>query len=185
MRQRALLSLSSLLALLSVVLFGVATAAAQNVRVRIGVLGHSAPLAVDSLASAFDVAASRGATFAAVAAVLAELKVPIDTRDSARGMVGVMRIAKLRTFAGAPISRFLSCGNGIIGANADNWRIYITALAFVDAKDSANTVLRVAMVGGAEDIQGSSKDPVACGSTGGFENFVFDRVKKRLAWPKP
>ena len=133
------------LALLFLVCCAVANAEAQNVRVRIGVLGHAAPLALDSLASVFEVAASRGATFAAVAAVLTELRVPIDTRDSARG---------------------------------------ITALAFVDAKDSANTVLRVAMLGGAEDIQGSSKDPVACGSTGGFENFLFDRVKKRLAWPK-
>ncbi len=174
-----------LLLLLCLLLVRVPNVQAQNWRVRIGVPGSAAPVAIDSLASVYEVSASRGATFAAVAKVLAELKVPIDTRDSSRGTVGVLQVATMRTFAGSPISRFLSCGSGMTGPNADNWRVYITALAFVDAKDSATTVLRVAMIGGAQDVQGSAKDPVACGSTGAFENVLFDRVRKRLTSPQP
>ncbi|MEO6447403.1 MAG: hypothetical protein ABIZ91_15890 [Gemmatimonadaceae bacterium] len=154
---------------------------AQHVRVRIGIPGHAAPVAVDSLASVFDIDASSGATFSAVETVLKDLKVPIDSRDSVRGLIGNMQLPKLRSFAGSPISRFLNCGSGITGANADNWRVYITAIAFIDKKDAATSTLRVAMVGGAQDIQGSSKDPVACGSTGGFESLLVDRVKKVLA----
>ena len=158
---------------------------AQNVRVRIGIIGHDGPVAVDSLATAVTIAAPRGVVFHQAAQVFAELKVQIDARDSVRGMVGVTSTPKMRQFAGRSISRWLNCGSGITGLNADNWRVYITAYAFVDAVDSASTTLRLAMVGGAQDVQGASTDPVACGSTGGFETMFADRVKSRIAQGLP
>ncbi len=156
-------------------------ARAQHVRVRVGIVGHPAPLAIDSLASVHTIQAPRAQVFHAVAQVLAELELPVDTRDSVRGMVGVTSIARMRRFANAPISRYLNCGSGITGANADNWRVFITAFAFVDARDAATTELRLAMVGGARDVAGSSTAPVACGSTGAFESLVAERVTQRLA----
>ena len=110
-----------------------------------------------------------------------ELKIPVDTRDSNAGVVGNSRIIKLRSFGGAPMSRLLNCGSGMTGPNADSWRIYITVLAFVEGKGSDKSVLRVGFIAGAQDIQGASKDPVACGTTGAFEMMFADRVKKRLA----
>lgn len=158
---------------------------AQNVRVRIGIIGHDGPVAVDSLATAVTIAAPRGVVFHQAAQVFAELKVQIDARDSVRGMVGITSSPKMRQFAGRPISRWLNCGSGITGSNADNWRVYITAYAFVDAADSTSTTLRLAMVGGAQDVQGTSTEPVACGSTGGFETMFADKVKSRIAQGLP
>lgn len=159
----------------------VAAAAAQSARVRIGIIGHPGPVAVDSLASIVPIAAPAGATFAAVSKVFTdELRIPIDSRDSLRGVVGVSSVARMRTFANARISRWLNCGSGITGLNADNWRVFITAFAFVDRADSASTTLRLAIVGGARDVAGSSTEPVACGSNGTFENLVAERVKKNL-----
>ncbi len=162
-----------------------ATLHAQPSRVRIGIIGHPGPVAVDSLATIVTIDAPRALTFHAVAQVLAELKVPIDTRDSTRGIVGVVSVPKMRTFSVGPISRYLNCGTGLTGLNADNWRVYVTAIAFVDAAGPESTTLRLAMVGGAQDVAGSSTDPVACGSTGSFESLVTARVKAKLAESKP
>ncbi len=162
----------------------VAQAVAQNARVRIGIIGHAGPVAVDSLATIMPIAAPTGATFAAVSKVFSEeLRIPIDSRDSLRGVVGVSSVARMRTFANARISKWLNCGTGITGLNADNWRVFITAFAFVDRADSASTTLRLAIVGGARDVAGSSTEPVACGSNGTFESLVAERVKRNLGLP--
>ena len=161
------------------------SASAQNVRVRIAIAGHRGPVAVDSLASTTTIDSPRGVVFHAVSQVFAEFKVPIDSRDSVRGLVGVTSMPKMRSFANKPISRWLNCGMGITGSNADNWRVFITLFAFTDAQDSTHTTLRLAMVGGAQDVAGNSTEPVACGSTGVFESLVNERVKLRIAQGMP
>lgn len=173
---RRLLPALTLLALAAPV-----TADGQPPRIRVGVPGYVQPVSIDSLASTIDVAAPRGETFAAAVAVFEELKIPVDTRDSNAGVVGNSRIIKLRNFAGEPMSRLLNCGSGMTGPNADSWRIYISIFALVEGKGSDKSVLRVGFIAGAQDIQGASKDPVACGTTGIFETMFGDRVKKRLA----
>lgn len=170
--------------LTSLALCAAATLHAQPSRVRIGIIGHPGPVAVDSLATVIAINAPRAQTFHAVAQVFADLKVPIDTRDSTRGIVGVVSVAKMRTFGVGRISRYLNCGSGLTGLNADNWRVYVTALAFVDPAGADSTTLRLAMVGGAQDVAGSSTDPVACGSTGSFESLVTERLKAKLAETK-
>lgn len=176
------IAVPALTALTALALHVAATpAAGQNVRVRVGIVGHPAPVAIDSLASIHTIQAPRARVFHAVAQILAELKIPIDTRDSVRGILGVTGLPQMRRFANAPISRYLNCGSGITGANADNWRVFITTFALVDAVDSATTELRLAMVGGARDVAGSSTYPVACGTTGAFESLIAERVAKRLA----
>jgi hypothetical protein len=161
------------------------SASAQNVRVRLGIIGHPGPVNVDSMASTVTIDSPRGLVFHAASQVFAELKLQVDARDSVRGMVGVTSTAKMRSFAGRPISRWLNCGQGITGSNADNWRVYVTAFAFADAKDSTHTTLRLAMIGGAQDVAGNSTEPVACGSTGAFETMFAERVKLRIAQGLP
>ena len=39
---------------------------------------------------------------------------------------------------------------------------------------------RVGFIAGAKDVDGASKDAVACGTSGTFESMFADRVKKRL-----
>lgn len=163
----------------------VEAALGQGSRVRIAVAGHNGPVSVDSMAASFEVPASRGAAFHAAAQAMLEFRIKPSTRDSIRGTVGIVNLAHRVTFARSPIRRFLDCGIGIMGANADNWRVYITAFAFVDGRDSTRSALRVAIVGGARDVAGSSTDAVACASTGAFESMFAERVKLRLATGAP
>ncbi|MHB1297642.1 MAG: hypothetical protein ACYC0B_03855 [Gemmatimonadaceae bacterium] len=157
---------------------------AQQRRVRIGIIGHRGPVAVDSLATIVTINGSTGATYRALAQVFAELKIPVDVQDSTRGLIGVTNVRRMGTFGNARISRYLNCGSGMTGLNADNWRVEVTALAFLEKADSATTTLRLAMVGGAQDVAGSSTIPVACGTTGVFESVVTERVKARLGSPE-
>lgn len=172
-------SLPLLLALAGAALF------TQGSRARIAVAGHNGTISVDSIASRFPVAASRAVTFHAAAQAMLELNIKPATRDSLRGTVGIANLAHRGTFARRPIREFLDCGMGIMGANADNWRVYITAYAFVERADSASTTLRVAIIGGARDTGGVSTDAVACASTGRFETMFAERVKGRIASGAP
>ena len=163
----------------------VEAALGQGSRARIAVAGHNGTVSVDSIAASFAVPASRGAAFHAAAQAMLEFRIKPSTGDSIRGTVGMVNLAHRVTFAGSPIRRFLDCGMGIMGANADNWRVYITAFAFVDGRDATGSTLRVAIVGGARDVGGSSTDAVACASTGAFESMFAERVKLRLATGAP
>jgi len=163
----------------------VASAHAQGSRTRIAVAGHNGTILVDSIAARFPVTASRAATFHAAAQAMLELNITPATRDSLRGTIGIANVAHRGAFARRPIRQFLDCGSGIMGANADNWRVYITAYAFVERADSATTTLRVAIIGGARDTGGVSTDAVACASTGAFETMFAERVRTRIATGAP
>lgn len=156
-----------------------ALAHAQVPKIRAAVPGYQTAVSLDSVATNVDILASRGALFAATSGVFEELKIPIDTRDSLQGIVGISRTDKMRSFAGMRMSQILDCGAGMTGLNADNWRIYMTVYAFVEGKEDKSK-LHVAFVAGAKDVEGASKDAVSCGSTGAFESMFADRVKKRL-----
>ena len=70
------------------------------------------------------------------------------------------------------------------GPNADNWRLYIAVASLLDRVAATNkTQIRIAMVAGAQDMQGNAKDAVACASTGGIEAALLELVRKRLAAP--
>jgi hypothetical protein len=158
-----------------------ATTSAQAPRVRSAVPGYPRSLSMDSLASAVEILASKGAIFAAASAVFSDLKIPLGTHDSVGGIVGNGNLIKLHSLAGAPMSRLLNCGSGMTGPNADDWRIYISVFAMIEGKSDEKSVLRVGFIAGAKDVQGAAKDAVACGTTGVFESMFIDRVKKRLA----
>lgn len=157
-----------------------AVAHAQIQHVRAWIPGYMQTLSIDSLAAPFDIMASRGATFAAAAAVFDELKIPMQVRDSVAGVIGNASYIKMHNIAGMGMSRVLGCGSGMTGPNADTWRVYITVFAFVEAKGQDRSVLHVGFIGGAKDIDGASKDAVACATSGLFESNFADRVKKRL-----
>ncbi|MCE9602924.1 MAG: hypothetical protein K8S21_12030 [Gemmatimonadetes bacterium] len=159
--------------------------AAQGSSVRISVAGHGAPVLVDSAASVYTIAASRPATFAATARALAQLGIVVDRRDSVRGIVGMTNAPSKRTLAGKRMSQWLNCGSNLMGANADNWRVILTVYAFVDAVDSTSTSLRIAILGGARDLAGSSTETVRCASTGLFEEVAAERVRRLIAVPEP
>jgi hypothetical protein len=156
----------------------------QNPRARVWLPGFTTQAALDTLTVPEELDAPYGKVYTAVVAAFDELKIPLDTRDSARGVVGNLTLTKRVSLAGSSMSRWLNCGTGITGPNADNWRIYIAVVALLDRVSTSNkTQIRVAMLAGSQDMQGNSKDPVVCASSGGLETKVLELVKKRISAP--
>jgi hypothetical protein len=165
-------------------LLSAAALPAQYARARVWPPGFTAQLALDTMVAPQQLDAPYGKVFAAVVAAFDEMKIPLDTRDSAHGMVGNLTLKRSGNLAGSQMSRWLNCGSGITGPNADNWRTYVAVAALLDRVATTNkTQIRVAMVAGAQDMQGASKEAVPCSSTGGIESQLMDRVKQKISAP--
>jgi hypothetical protein len=156
----------------------------QNPRARVWLPGFTTQTALDTMTAPEELDAPYGKVYTAVIAAFDEMKIPLDTRDSSHGLVGNLTLTRRGSLAGSQMSRWLNCGTGITGPNADNWRIYIAVAALLDRVTTTNkTQLRVAMLAGAQDMQGNSKDPVVCASSGGIETKVLELVKKKISAP--
>lgn len=156
---------------------------AQYARARVWLPGFATQLALDTIGLAVEIAAPAGKTYRAVVAAFDELKIPLDTKDSARGMVGNLTLVRTRNIAGSSLSRWFDCGTGITGRNAESWRLYIAIAALLDPLPEGRTRLRIGMAAGAQDMQGNSKEPVACSTSGGLEAKFQELIAARVSAP--
>jgi hypothetical protein len=158
---------------------------AQQYRARVRLPAYPAVIALDTLAVRSELtAAPAGEVFTVAAAALEhELKIDLRLRDSTAGVVGNLEIVKMRRLGNAAMSRYVSCGSGMTGPNADNYRIFLAIAAFVDSIAPDKTRLGVAVAAAAQDLQGSSKAPVACSSTGAAEGQIRRIVALRFGNP--
>ena len=91
----------------------------QAYRARVRLPTHSQVIALDTLAIRTELTAPAAEVFAVTAAVLElELKIELKTRDSTAGLVGNLELVKMRTLGDA-LSRYLICGVGMTGPNAE------------------------------------------------------------------
>jgi hypothetical protein len=158
--------------------------AAQAYRARVRLPGYAQVIALDTIAVRTELNASRSEAFTvAAAAIEHEFKIELRLRDSTAGVVGNLELVKMRRFGNAAMSRYVSCGSGMTGPNADSYRIYIAVAAFVDSIAPGKTRLGVGLAAAAQDLQGSAKAPIACGSTGAFENQVTRTIAQRFGSP--
>ena len=157
--------------------------AAQYARARVWPPGFTAQLALDTINAPIQLDAPYEKVYAATVAAFDDLKIPLDTRDSARGLVGNLALKKSGSMAGSQLSRWFNCGNGMTGPNADTFRIYLSVAALLDHVSATSSRIRISMAGGAQDMQGSAKDAVPCASTGGIESRLLEILRKRIATP--
>ncbi|HEY7568007.1 MAG TPA: hypothetical protein VH762_10580 [Gemmatimonadaceae bacterium] len=155
--------------------------AAQPYRARVWLPAYPNVIALDTIAIRSEFPAPRLEVFQATAAVMeVELKIELKVRDSTAGVVGNLELVKMRSLGRTPLSRYVSCGQGMTGANADSYRVYLALIAFVDTVPDKGTRLSVALAAAAQDLQGSSKPPVKCGSTGALEGHIRRVVAARF-----
>jgi len=124
-------------------------------RLRAILPAYREPIALDTVMLVTKQAAPAGKVWATAEKVFYDLKIPVDTRDSVRGIIGVIKFTKSGYLLDKPISALLNCGTSITGPNADNFRISMVLVAMVMADTG--------------------------GTTGRLEADFADRVKKRLA----
>ena len=113
--------------------------------------------------------------FRATLQVLDSLKIPVAYADSIRGVIHHNGFVARSRLAGKSVSSSIRCGMGLAGDYADTWRVTLAyAVFFKPEGDQTN--MRVALVAGANDVEGVSKPAIQCGSTGGLEQTITKAV---------
>lgn len=120
------------------------------------------------------VPAAPNRTFDAVKSVYEELGIPPGTHDPSTGRFGNTNFWKQRRFANEAISSFLNCGESFTGPVANNYRIYMSLISMVRPDGKGGSELETAFSAQAQNMEGSSGDRIACGSTGRLE----ERIRK-------
>lgn len=114
--------------------------------------------------------------FDALKAVYSELGVPLGTDDPATGRVGNTNFWKTRKLGNEAISTYLNCGDSFAGTAADTYRIYISLISVVRPDGKGASELETAFTAQARNMEGTTADRVACGTTGRLE----DRIQKSV-----
>ena len=124
--------------------------------------------------------------FDALKSVYEELGVPPAINDPATGRFGNTDFWKTRKLGTEPISLYLNCGESIMGPAADNYRIYISVISQVHPDWKGETDLETSFTAQARNMEGTTSDRVACGTTGRLEELYpatpdrkIERVERR------
>ena len=123
-----------------------------------------------------NVAAPPSRVFEAAKLVYTELGVPAGTHDPATGRIGNTDFWKQRRLGNEPLSSYLNCGDSFTGPLANTYRIYISLLSQVRPDGKGGSELETAFHAQAQNMEGSSGDRIACGSTGRLE----ERIRKTV-----
>lgn len=108
--------------------------------------------------------------------VYEDLGVPPATHDPTTGRIGNTDFWKIRRFADEPISSFLHCGETFTGPTANNYRIYMSLQSIVRPDGKGASELETAFSAQAQNMEGTSSDRIACGTTGKLE----ERIRKSV-----
>lgn len=126
-----------------------------------------------------------GRVFEAVKTVYEELGVPPGTHDPATGRFGNTDFWKQRRMGNEPLSTYLNCGDGLTGPVATNYRIYMSLQSVVRPDGKGGSEMETAFTAQAQNMEGSSSDRIACGSTGRLEERIRRGVLLKLGAPAP
>ena len=122
------------------------------------------------------IAAAPSRAFEALKAVYEELGIPAGTHDPTTGRIGNTDFWKQRRLGSEAMSAYLNCGESFTGPVANNYRIYMSLISVIRPDGKGASELETAFSAQAQNMEGSSGDRIACGSTGRLE----ERIRKSL-----
>jgi hypothetical protein len=103
--------------------------------------------------------------------------IPVTLVDPKKGVIGNPNFTASRTLAGAPLSRFVNCGIGMTGDNADNRRIFLSLLSAAAATPSGSVVETRVQAESQDIAGGASTDRIPCETTGELEAELHRRTR--------
>lgn len=124
--------------------------------------------------------ASPNRVFDALKSVYGELGVPSAINDPTTGQFGNTDFWKTGKLGTEPIPLYLNCGDSIMGPAADTYRIYISLISQVHPDGKGETDLETSLVAQARNMEGTTSDRVACGTTGRLEEHIRLRLMEKL-----
>lgn len=152
---------------------------AQDLRVQIP--GWDVPVLLDTIAAQHKITGPRDRVLAAIEATYAEYGLPAEGLDPALSRVPNRRVTKTGKLGKQPISRYLDCGRGFNGNNADVYRIVIASAAWPLPATGDISSIKVAIIGAGQDPGGAGRGFVQCHTRGFFEGEFARAVALKVA----
>jgi hypothetical protein len=133
----------------------------------------------DDMTVSESLTALRADAYRALIAAFAKLGIPAELVNPSTGLVAVTEKRMSRTLAGQPMSRYLSCGETMTGARANQDRIVLSVVSYARPVGTSASRLETRVVATAIDVTGTgSRQP--CTTTGELEGQLHKMVKGAL-----
>lgn len=151
--------------------------AMDNTKILGGVVANQVAVGVSVAAPANDV-------WTALQAVYAELKVPEGTLETASRSIGNQQFRVRRKFAGESMVKWVDCGNGSGGPNAETYDIQLSLISYVTVVSATQSNLTTRVSGQGSDPAFGRGNSVVCNTQGELEKQIEKMVKARLGLSK-
>ncbi len=128
-------------------------------------------------ASTMTLAATPTAVWAAAKQAYTSMGIPVTFENTAVHQLGNQNFYKSRELAGQQMPAFVDCGQGMDGAKAASYRIYMSLITDISADGKGGTLVQTMFTALGQDVSQGSTDRIPCGSTGHLEQLMLDRIK--------
>lgn len=123
------------------------------------------------------VAGPADSVYRVLKAFFADVKLAMKEDEPANHQLGVKRLRVSRRIGTKPVSAFLSCGEGITGANADLWHVFLNLGAQVSPAPKGSR-LQILLSADAVDVPGGRSERVPCATTGRLELNILTHLRQ-------
>ncbi len=175
------LTLLALLAAMTVLPLRGTGAQGQGPGLRAGIAAVSQPVLMDSLAHPFKIMGERAAILGALVAAYDSLGIPMDFKDTKAGIVVAERFQVRRELKKVPLSKYLDCGQGFNGVNANVYRLTLVVASWISPTVGDPQEIQVAVAGSGQDMAGSNVQSVLCTSKGVLEEVLVNIARRSLS----
>jgi hypothetical protein len=137
-------------------------------------LGHR--VTADDMTVSESLRALRAQAHRELIAAYAKLGIPAELVNPSTGLVAVTERRVSNTLAGEPLSRFLSCGETMTGARANQDRVVLSIVSYAKPVGMSGSRIETRVVATAIDVTGTGgRQP--CTTTGELEGRLHRMVK--------
>lgn len=157
---------------------------AQGPQARAVLPGIEGTIMLDTMGLAHKISGNRDSIFTSLETAFKELKLPVETRNPKTGLLTNLNADVSRRIGDVAISRYLDCGRGFSGNNADFYRITLAISAWLEPATGEPQRLMVAIAASGRDPAGSRSAYSQCTSRGALERRIADRVTELLSPPR-
>lgn len=116
--------------------------------------------------------------FKVVKRIFTAIGLPTKDEDPANLSFQVSRLKLVRRLGKKPMAFYMSCGEGILGPNADNWYVFLNYAVQLVPMPGAKARLQMAVSAEAVDIPGGRSDRLPCSTTGQLEYEVLRQIRE-------
>ena len=149
----------------------------RNKPLQLGAGGRDVWIKMDTVSLSALVPGTPLEVFRRAQSVYGTLKLKMNLADSVGGIMGNTGFNHSGALAGQRMSYWLGCGTGMMGPNADRWRVTMSILTSVEPASQDTSRVRTVIIATARNMAEGSADPANCNSTGKLEETIHTKVQ--------